>query len=45
MKIGCIDLGFEDQPDTVTFFEGYQDISRRGITHRTAMNLKFGTII
>ena len=32
MKNVCIDLGFEDQPDTVTFFEGYQDISRRGIT-------------
>ena len=32
MKIGCIDLGFEDQPDTVTFTEGYQDISKRGIT-------------
>ncbi|WZZ75618.1 hypothetical protein YC2023_086988 [Brassica napus] len=34
MKNGGIDLGFEDQPDTVTFSEGYQDISRRGITHR-----------
>ena len=32
MKNGGIDLGFEDQPDTVTFSEGYQDISRRGIT-------------
>ncbi|KAH0936464.1 hypothetical protein HID58_013581 [Brassica napus] len=32
MKIGCIDLGFEDQPDTVTFTEGNQDISKRGIT-------------
>ncbi|KAH0941382.1 hypothetical protein HID58_001019 [Brassica napus] len=31
MKNGCIDLGFEDQPDTVTFSEGYQDISRSGI--------------
>ncbi|WZZ29898.1 hypothetical protein YC2023_013299 [Brassica napus] len=31
MKNGCIDLGFEDQPDTVTFSEGYQDISRNGI--------------
>lgn len=41
MKNGCIDLGFEDQPDTVTFSEGYQDITQ----DRRAMNLDFGTII
>ncbi|CAN6873085.1 unnamed protein product, partial [Brassica oleracea] len=33
IKNGRNYLGFEDQPDTVTFSEGYQDmISRRGIT-------------
>ncbi|KAG2238319.1 hypothetical protein Bca52824_092417 [Brassica carinata] len=35
MKNGGIDLGFEDQPDTVTFSEGYQDISHYLVARRT----------
>ncbi|KAL0687690.1 hypothetical protein Bca4012_087367 [Brassica carinata] len=33
LKVGLKNVCIDDQADTVTFFEGYQDISRRGITH------------